>query len=278
MTKNRKPILCAMAAAGLLLAALLTAAPAAAQDGEPRVEVIEQDNVVVDDPVDPHRVRAVFIGTGHEPVRIECDAAEGEDCNNFEFDYKLLGPDTPFAPRGYIGVVLTDITPELRTFFGAPETAGVLVAQVQPDSPAAAAGLRVGDVITTVDGEPVAGSFDVRRQVRGAEEGSALVLEVVRERRYEQLSATVAERAVPEVDVRRFLWRPGSGPTPGEPFVYQLDPEGMHEAVIELKDHLSSPEMYDHVIRLRGAEGDLEVRIRQLEEKIEALERELDER
>ena len=50
--------------------------------------------------------------------------------------------------HGYLGVQLMDITEELREFYGAPRDAGTLVSRVAEDSPAAAAGFEVGDVIT----------------------------------------------------------------------------------------------------------------------------------
>ena len=60
--------------------------------------------------------------------------------------------------RGFIGVTLLEITPELRAHFGAPKDAGVLVSDVRADTPASKAGVEVGDVITSVDGKRVESS------------------------------------------------------------------------------------------------------------------------
>src|SRR5262245_19487116 len=49
---------------------------------------------------------------------------------------------------GRLGVMVMELTPELRAYFGAPRDSGLLIAQVVPDSAAARAGVRVGDVIT----------------------------------------------------------------------------------------------------------------------------------
>src|SRR5665647_908272 len=54
-----------------------------------------------------------------------------------------------------LGVMVVGLNPELRTFFGAPEDSGLLVAQVAPDSAAARAGIRVGDVITRLGPDKV---------------------------------------------------------------------------------------------------------------------------
>jgi len=222
------------------------------------------------------RVRAVFIGDQEAaPFEVECGLGEdGTDCPpGFRFGYHFLDPEGMGARRGYLGAAMTELSPELRAHFGAPEDAGVLVARVEPDSPAAAGGLAVGDVITAIDGERVAGGVDLRRRVRAMDEGERATLEVIRGGRVLALTVTVAERELPEVDPRRFLWRgPGAGGGPDEPFVYHLDPEALNEAVVELKERFAAPEIRRDVVRLRGAEGELERRIAELEERIAELE------
>src|SRR4051812_40154999 len=60
--------------------------------------------------------------------------------------------------QGRLGVMVMGLTPELRAYFGAPKDAGLLVARVQPKSPASRAGIQVGDVLTTVAGTKVQGA------------------------------------------------------------------------------------------------------------------------
>jgi hypothetical protein len=221
-------------------------------------------------------MRAVFIGEeGAAPFEVRCGPGEeGGDCPpGFRFGYHFVDPEGMGAQRGYLGAALTELSPELRAHFGAPEDAGVLVARVEADSPAAAAGLAVGDVVTAIDGQRVAGSFDLRRRVRAMDEGQRTTLEVVRGGRVLALPVTIAERELPEVDLRRFLWHgPRAGAEPGQPFVYRLDPEAVNEAVTELKERFAAPEIRRDVIRLRGAEGELERRIAELEQRIAELE------
>lgn len=57
--------------------------------------------------------------------------------------------------RGWVGLAGIDLPPTLRDHFGAPEDAGVMISDVEPGSPAEAAGLRVGDVVYEIDGRPV---------------------------------------------------------------------------------------------------------------------------
>lgn len=95
---------------------------------------------------------------------------------------------------GFLGVQLSDLTPELRTHFGVPEDVGVMVGKVVDGSPALRAGLEVGDVVTAVDGEPVASSSALARAVGGREDGDTVVLEVWRDGKMEKISATLEER------------------------------------------------------------------------------------
>ncbi|MCY3963875.1 MAG: PDZ domain-containing protein [Acidobacteria bacterium] len=118
---------------------------------------------------------------------------------------------------GFLGVQLSDLTPELRTHFGVPEDVGVMVGKVVDGSPALRAGLEVGDVVTAVDGEPVASSSALARAVGGHEGGETVVLEVWRDGKMEKISATLEERerrvemssAAPETP------RPPRPPVPG---------------------------------------------------------------
>lgn len=103
--------------------------------------------------------------------------------------------------RGYLGVRLLEITPELRAHFGAPKDAGVLVAGVDKDSPAAKAGIQVGDIITRADGERIESSSDLTRAVRRRKAGEALKLEVSRDRAAKSLTAKIEERRSAEFDM-----------------------------------------------------------------------------
>jgi len=85
----------------------------------------------------------------------------------------------PGRPR--LGVQLIEATPELRSHLGGTEDAGLLVSKVLADTPAERAGVRVGDLIVAVDGEPVADVGDLVRAL-GERAGRSFGLEVVRDR------------------------------------------------------------------------------------------------
>jgi serine protease Do len=86
---------------------------------------------------------------------------------NFNFD--LPG----FSSRGRLGVSVDELTDQLAAYFGAKE--GVLVAAVTDDSPAAHAGIRAGDVITSVNGNPVRSREDLVREVSSAGEDEVTI-------------------------------------------------------------------------------------------------------
>lgn len=94
---------------------------------------------------------------------------------------------------GFLGVMLTPMTPELRAHQGVPESAGVLVSKVLDDSPAARAGVRVGDVISAVDGEAVTSPRELAAAIRGRKDGDLVTLELWRDGVVQKLTTAVEE-------------------------------------------------------------------------------------
>jgi serine protease Do len=75
--------------------------------------------------------------------------------------------------RGWLGVSIQPLTPELAKSFGAKENRGVLVSDVMPDSPAARAGLVAGDILLEFDGRKLEGPADLQRAVGLTTPGTA---------------------------------------------------------------------------------------------------------
>ncbi len=85
--------------------------------------------------------------------------------------------------RGRLGVTIQDITPELAQSLNLPSTAGALVSNVEAGSPAAAAGMRRGDVITAVNGTAVRDGNLLRNHIAEMLPGTEAALKVVRDGR-----------------------------------------------------------------------------------------------
>lgn len=94
--------------------------------------------------------------------------------------------------RGRIGVALQTLTPELARGLGLDSTRGALIAEVEPDGPPAAAGLRRGDVVTTFAGKPVPDSRALARAVAGVTSDWPITATVRREGRRETARIRVA--------------------------------------------------------------------------------------
>ena len=95
--------------------------------------------------------------------------------------------------RGYLGILPQELTPEMAKAFGVPNTHGVAIANVVGDSPAAKAGLKVGDVITAVNGTTVEDVNAFRLQVAGFAPGTTVHLKVNRSGQNLDLAVTLSE-------------------------------------------------------------------------------------
>jgi serine protease Do len=95
--------------------------------------------------------------------------------------------------RGWLGVLIQDVTRELAESFGMERPHGALVARVLPDSPASAAGFAVGDVVVEFDGKPVAHSSDLPPMVGRTRAGSKVPVKVLREGKPKTLTVAIAE-------------------------------------------------------------------------------------
>jgi membrane-associated protease RseP (regulator of RpoE activity) len=107
----------------------------------------------------------------------------------------------PGRARGFLGVHLLDLTPELREHFGVPRDAGVMVAAVEPGSAAAKGGIAVGDIITSADGDRIDSARDLSRAVRRKKAGETVRLDLSRDRSNKRLTVAVEERRRPEFEI-----------------------------------------------------------------------------
>ena len=96
--------------------------------------------------------------------------------------------------RGYIGVMLRDVDPDMQRSLGLESTAGALVQDVAPDSPGARAGLRPYDVIIGLDGSQVDSNDALIQMIASREPGSPTTVGVLRDGRRISVTMKLAER------------------------------------------------------------------------------------
>ena len=83
--------------------------------------------------------------------------------------------------HGYMGIGISDVTPENSKFFDVKKAEGALVTEVEPNSPGAKAGLKTGDVITGLNGQAVNDAGELQVQVGQKRPGTTIDLDVMRE-------------------------------------------------------------------------------------------------
>jgi serine protease Do len=160
-----------------------------------------------DDDDDPH----VFLFDGHGPGL-----------------YNL----TNDGPR--LGVHLMDLDGQLAEYFGVEAGVGTLVKEVVEDSPAEAAGIQAGDVITDIGGRHVGDADDVRKVLRKHDEGGAVEIALIRKGRPQTVTAELEE-------IQRRSHRSSASWPRVQTFNipdFEWDQEGFEEQMEELREEL----------------------------------------
>jgi serine protease Do len=161
-----------------------------ADDRTVRVAIVRDGNRR-DVELTPTSNRAWF--TMPDLSRIERELEDA--ARNFTFRYDGPGGRGFGGARGRLGVQLMPMTDQLATTFGVK--GGVMVTTVDADSPAGRAGLRAGDIITSINSRAVDAVSDVLDEVRRADDGGMLTIVATRDRKELKLTATMPQRERP---------------------------------------------------------------------------------
>lgn len=121
--------------------------------------------------------------------------------------------------RGYLGVLLTDVTPALQHALNLSVTRGALIEDFANEAPAARSGLRVYDVIVDVEGRDIPGNDALIRDISARPPGSLVRLQVVRDSQRLTLSVRLAERPNASGTADDALPGGGARPRPAAPAV-----------------------------------------------------------
>lgn len=104
--------------------------------------------------------------------------------------------------RGWLGVGIQNLTPELAEYYGLKETKGVLVVKVYPDDPAAKAGIRENDIIVAVGDKPVEDSRELSRLVAALPVGEKVKVRLIRDGKTKTVQVTLAKREDDKIAMR----------------------------------------------------------------------------
>ncbi len=96
--------------------------------------------------------------------------------------------------RGWLGVSIQPIDPEMAKQFGLKEETGVLVANVFEKTPAEKAGLKPGDIITSVDGTPVQSTDELQNKIGSIKPGQTVTLAVIRDNKQLSIKVQLSEQ------------------------------------------------------------------------------------
>ncbi len=97
--------------------------------------------------------------------------------------------------RGWMGVGIQDLTPQLADYYGLKNQKGVLVTEVFPDNPAEKAGMQPKDVIVAVDGKPVTTGRELSAAVAGMPVGKEVSVKIIRDGKEQNLTVKLAQRS-----------------------------------------------------------------------------------
>jgi serine protease Do len=96
--------------------------------------------------------------------------------------------------RGWLGVGIQNLSPELAEYYGIKDKKGVLVAQVFEGDPADKAGIKANDVIVEVDGKPIESSRDLTRTIADLEVGKKTTVTLLRNGKEKTVNVKIAKR------------------------------------------------------------------------------------
>jgi serine protease Do len=95
--------------------------------------------------------------------------------------------------RGYLGILPQDLTPALAKAMNTNQTNGALIGDVTPNSPASKAGLKQGDIVTALNGEPIASANQLRLKIGLMEPNATVTLQVMRDAKSQDVPVTLGD-------------------------------------------------------------------------------------
>jgi serine protease Do len=142
--------------------------------------------------------------------------------------------DSGKVVRGWLGVYIQPITPELADSLGLPDSRGALVAEVLKNGPAKSAGVKRGDVIVAFDNQTITDSRELPLLVGRAPLGESATLKIIRDKHTLELPLKITESQEPQLASAENQDKPDiGGPSPYGLHVKDLSPDLAHELGID---------------------------------------------
>jgi len=167
--------------------------------------------------------------------------------------------------RPYIGVTLIEVSRKLAVNLGA-DRHGVLINEVEEDSPAEKAGLQAGDLVVTVDGEDVFDAGDVQELIRDHEANEIARLEIIRDKKPQTVEVTV--------DVRDDSYYSGSPYILNVPDLPHFDfrapkMKGLHRSLDFDFGGFDSEEFQEEMEELKEELREMQIELKELKKKLQ---------
>ena len=96
--------------------------------------------------------------------------------------------------RGWLGVAITDLNPEVAKLYGVPDGSGVVISQVTPGDPADKAGIKAGDIVIEVNGQKVKNAAELRQKIGSLAPKSTAKILIVRSKKRQTVNVKLGER------------------------------------------------------------------------------------
>jgi serine protease Do len=194
---------------GVLASDVVADSPAAKAGLKAKDVIMEYDGTPVEGTVQFRRlvretppgrtVNLTVMRDGHET---KLSVQVGDSARNMESRLRMVMPSRPFnfnftmpefmpGRSPALGIEAEDLSGQLGEYFHVPGGEGVLVREVNADTPAAKAGLKAGDVITKVDGKAVKGLGELRDNLREKRDQKSVTLTIVREGAEKSISVAI---------------------------------------------------------------------------------------
>jgi serine protease Do len=104
--------------------------------------------------------------------------------------------DKGSVARGWMGVQIMPVTPDIADRLRLEKALGAIIGELEPDGPAAKAGIASGDIITSVNGEPIKDAHDLVKRIGGMTPGASVGLGVLRNGQEQTIPVTLGELPV----------------------------------------------------------------------------------